>query len=231
MKRLTLRGDDMTMPSPPMPLPGGLSWGAQFYVLDLSTAKAASADVVLELDIPNPIDDYDLSVTTAWGWYGSQNPVGSTSERVVIRNAPHCAILQVYADNLYGLSGQPPQLRATVTKKAKAPDDDAGAPALPPAPSGAAGVVATTPNGASVGFAPSQIVLTQGSSLTFVNGDSMTHDVTATDENKAGKPLFKSPYTNGGSTSQVAGVDKLDPGTYEFICSLHSNMQGSLTIF
>ena len=227
MKRLTLRGDDMVMPS--AGVPGGLGWGAQFYVLDLSTAKAAAADVVLELEIANPIDDYDLSVTTAWGWYGSQNPAGATSERVVIRNAPHCSILQVYGDNLYGLTQQPPRLHAIVTKAVDEPDPASG-PGLPPPPAGVAGVITAPPSATSTGFAPPTIVLPQGSTLTFVNADSMTHDIAAEDERK-GEPLFKAAYTSGGgNTAEVEGVEKLKPGTYPFICSLHSQMQGELRI-
>ena len=226
MKRLTLRGDDMLMPS--AGIPGGLGWGAQFYLLDLSTAKAAAADVVLELEIPNPIDDYDLSVTTAWGWYGSQKGPGATTERVVIRNAPHCAILQVYGDNLYGLTQQAPRLTAKVTKSVDDSETD-GAPTPPAPPAGAAGVVATTPNGASVGFVSPRIVLTQGSSLTFFNGDSMTHDV-ASAKTRKGRPLFKADYTDGGASNPVAGVENLKPGTYPFICSLHTSMEGELTI-
>jgi plastocyanin len=227
MKRLTLAGDTTLMPS--AGVPGGLGWGAQYYVLDLSTSGARSGDVVLELDIPNPLDDYDLSVTTSWGWYGSQNPQGATQERVIIRDAPHCAILQVYGDNLYGISGQPPRLTAHVRKNASADGGGTG-PSAPPAPKGGAGVVATTPNGASVGFVPLAVALPQGSTLTFVNGDSMTHDVTATDERR-GEPLFSSPFTDGGAASEVAGVEDLKPGTYPFNCSLHTNMQGALTIF
>lgn len=227
VKRLTLAGDSMVMPS--AGLPGGLAWGAQFYVLDLSTSGAAAADVVLELGIPNPLDDYDLSVTTAWGWYGSQNPQGATSERVVIRDVPHCAILQVYGDNLYGVTGQPPRLDATVTK---APDDPGGepGPGLPAPPAGAAGVVAVPPEGTVAGFVAPAVVLPQGSTLTLVNGDTMTHDVSSADRTKSGQRLFKSDFTSAGGASEVKGVEGLKPGSYGFICSLHPNMKGELTI-
>ena len=226
MRRLTLAGDDRTMPS--AGLAGGLGWGAQFYVLDLSTSKARSADVVLELEIPNPLDDYDLSVTTAWGWYGSQNPTGATSERVVINDAPHCAILQVYGENLYAVSGQAPRLTAKIAKAADKPADNEQADPSPPG-AGAAGFVVTTPNATTVGFAPSTIVLTKGSSLRFANGDSMTHDITAIKQ-KRRKPVFSSGYTDGGTASEVKGVAALPAGAYPFACSLHTNMQGSLRI-
>ena len=226
MRRLTPAGHNMIMPT--AGIPGGLAWGAQFYRLDLSTSGARAANVVFELKIPNPVDDYDLSVTTGWGWYGSQSPQGATSERVVLRNVPQCAILQVYADNLYGVSQQPPSLTAKVVKTV--PKPGAGPiPQLPSPSSGAAGVVATPPQGTVLGFAPPRVVLTKGSTLTFVNGDSTTHDVTAT-ATRSGTPLFRADYTNGGASSEVKGVKNLPAGTYPFVCSLHSNMTGELRV-
>ena len=113
IKRLTEAGDALKLPA--AGLPGNLAWGAQFYVLDLTQSRAAKADVTVTLSIPVPTDDYDLSVTTPWGWYGSQKPQGATTEAVTIRNAPHCAILQTYGDNLYAVSGQAPSLSVQVT--------------------------------------------------------------------------------------------------------------------
>lgn len=81
-------------------VPGNFVWGAQTWVVDLSPSRAATADVTLDLDWALPTDDYDLSVTTAWGYYGSDNPQGATRERVVIPDVPHCAILQVAGDNM-----------------------------------------------------------------------------------------------------------------------------------
>lgn len=225
IKRLTLAGDRVLMPT--SGVPGNLAWGAQFYVLDLSTWGARSADVVLKLDIPNPIDDYDLSVTTGWGWYGSQRNQGATSERVVVRNAPHCAVLQVYADNLYGVSQTPPTLTAKVVRKVSQPKDGSGGGGTP-APA-AQGVVTAGPEATSAGFAPPVVALPQGSTLTFVNGDTMTHDVTS-EAKQDGAPLFKAPFTGSGTTSAVKGVEDLKAGTYPFFCSLHTQMKGQLTI-
>jgi hypothetical protein len=93
---------------------GNLGWGAQGYVLDLSALGAAAADVTVDLQMPSPLDDYDLSVTAPWGWYGSDAPQGAVQERVVVEDAPHCALLWVYADNLYGITGGRPTLRLTI---------------------------------------------------------------------------------------------------------------------
>jgi type 1 glutamine amidotransferase len=80
--------------------PGNLAWGAQTWVVDLSPSRAATAAVTIDLDWALPTDDCDLSVTTTWGYYGSDNPAGATRERVVIADVPHCAILQVAGDNM-----------------------------------------------------------------------------------------------------------------------------------
>lgn len=81
-------------------IPGNLAWGGQTWVVDLSPTRSATADVTIDLEWALPTDDYDLSVTTAWGFYGSDNGVGAPREQVVIEDVPHCAILQVAGDNL-----------------------------------------------------------------------------------------------------------------------------------
>jgi hypothetical protein len=110
-RRLTEKGDRQTVAAGAV---GGLQWGAQHWVLDLSRTRAERADVTVDLSWPVPVDDYDLSVTTGWGFYGSHAPVGATSERVVLRGVPHCAVLQTYADNMYAVSGEAPTITASV---------------------------------------------------------------------------------------------------------------------
>jgi type 1 glutamine amidotransferase len=111
IRRLTPSGDEVALATG---LPGGFAWGAQGYVLDLSEAAAASADITLTLELPTPLDDYDLSVTTPWGWYGSRAWLGATTEQVTIADAPHCAVLWAYADNALALTRQQPILRVDV---------------------------------------------------------------------------------------------------------------------
>jgi len=96
-------------------LPGNLAWGGQTWVVDLSPSRAETADVTIDLTWTLPTDDYDLSVTTAWGYYGSDNAVGSTHEQVVIREVPHCAILQVAGDNMAApsMSGTTASIKVT----------------------------------------------------------------------------------------------------------------------
>jgi hypothetical protein len=96
-------------------LPGNLSWGAQTWVVDLSGAKAATADVTVDLSWPLPMDDYDLSVTTAWGVYGAHEMIGGTAEHLVLKDVPTCAILHVVGDNLYAVGQQGPTASVKVT--------------------------------------------------------------------------------------------------------------------
>jgi type 1 glutamine amidotransferase len=110
-RALTEKGDTVPLNAG---IPGGLGWGAQHWVLDLSRTKAAKADVTVTLAWPTPTDDYDLSVTTAWGFYGSHELPGVTSEKLVLKNVPHCGLLQAYGDNMYAASFQAPTLSATV---------------------------------------------------------------------------------------------------------------------
>ena len=39
-----------------------------------------------------------------------------------------------------------------------------------------------------------------------------------------------SELAGGGETVPVAGVEKLEPGTYEFLCEPHPNMKGTLQV-
>jgi type 1 glutamine amidotransferase len=111
-RALTEKGDSQSVAAGVV---GGLQWGAQHWILDLSRSKAQRADVTVRLTWPVPVDDYDLSVSTAWGFYGSHAAPGVTSEELVLRGVPHCANLQTYAENMYAVSGEAPTLTASVT--------------------------------------------------------------------------------------------------------------------
>ena len=81
-----------------------------------------------------------------------------------------------------------------------------------------AGAVVVGPGGAVVGYDTKVVVITQGTSLTFVNLDEIAHTVTSVARRADGSPLF-SGNALPGTTSAVAGTDKLAPGTYSFYCS------------
>ncbi|HEX2084433.1 MAG TPA: cupredoxin domain-containing protein [Solirubrobacteraceae bacterium] len=71
-------------------------------------------------------------------------------------------------------------------------------------------------------FDPAEVTIDRGERVTFGNRDISVHDVVGDG--------FRSPRTDPGRDSQVSGVESLGPGRYPFVCSLHSNMQGTLVV-
>jgi plastocyanin len=75
----------------------------------------------------------------------------------------------------------------------------------------------------------------EGAILRFQNNDSVTHNVTAEQPGPDGKALFRSGNLQGvpappGDIVDVNGTQFLSIGTYEFVCTIHPNMEGTLTI-
>jgi plastocyanin len=79
-------------------------------------------------------------------------------------------------------------------------------------------------------FVVSEATIDQGGSVTFMNFDVLTHDVTARGRGPDGAPLFYSPFTPSGGSSTVGGTQYLASGDYPFLCSLHPEMQGTLRV-
>jgi polyvinyl alcohol dehydrogenase (cytochrome) len=101
-----------------------------------------------------------------------------------------------------------------------------GLPELPALPGGTGGVsVALAGPGsfASTYYTP-VAVMAKGSPLQFLNVDVPLHDVVSTEG------LFSSPLIGLGQTTPVAGTEKLPTGQYNFFCSLHRNMTGTLIV-
>lgn len=78
-------------------------------------------------------------------------------------------------------------------------------------------------------YATPNVSIEQGESLSFLNLDVMNHDVTAADK-EGGEPLFSTPLIGPGQEVPVAGAEDLGPGSYRFVCSVHPNMEGNLTV-
>jgi plastocyanin len=105
-----------------------------------------------------------------------------------------------------------------------------------PLPEGTVNVVAG-PQAAVTDYVTQQLVSTAGTVVTFANIDTTTHDVTSRATRtvvikgrKKQVPLFASPITSNGELTKIVGTDKLKPGTYDFFCSLHPAMTGTLTV-
>jgi plastocyanin len=100
----------------------------------------------------------------------------------------------------------------------------------PPAAHAAQHVVDVTTLGE---FSPGTLVpvrILEGDRLLLVNtdypGEQSIHDlVHAVDQ-----PLFASTEVNTGQTSEVFGVEELEPGTYPFYCFIHPDLAGTLVV-
>ncbi|HEX6391293.1 MAG TPA: plastocyanin/azurin family copper-binding protein [Solirubrobacteraceae bacterium] len=78
-------------------------------------------------------------------------------------------------------------------------------------------------------YANPNITIAQGEKVTFHNADTLLHDVTST-QTLDGKALFASPLTDPGKDSVVDGTQYLTTGSYPYICSLHPDMTGTITV-
>jgi plastocyanin len=78
-------------------------------------------------------------------------------------------------------------------------------------------------------FWPADITIFQGDSLTLVNADTEVHDVSASDWIN-GHRMFQSAAIGPAKTAKVLGVESLSPSVYPFVCSLHADMVGTLTV-
>lgn len=106
----------------------------------------------------------------------------------------------------------------------------------------AQGAVVAGPGSFQAGYATPVSLAAPGGGLTFHNLDLPQHNVvalheTGPDDNPwcgghvTGEcPAFWSPLIGLGETAEVEGLDGLDLGTYEFYCTLHPWMEGTLVV-
>jgi len=80
-------------------------------------------------------------------------------------------------------------------------------------------------------YDPKELTVTQGQTILVDNVDAMPHTVTngegASDEN-AGK-LFDTSIINGGESAVMETAD-IEPGTYNYYCTVHPYMTGTLIV-
>ncbi len=79
-------------------------------------------------------------------------------------------------------------------------------------------------------FYTGSVSIDQGEKVTFTNLDSVEHDVTAATKGADGKPLFNSPLEGPGGSGGVAGTEFLTTGSYDFSCSIHPFMHGTIQV-
>ena len=68
------------------------------------------------------------------------------------------------------------------------------------------------------------MTISKGGTASYINVDAVRHNVASTDG------LFRSELAGTGETVPVAGTEKLEPGTYQFICEPHPGMKGQLVV-
>ncbi len=94
----------------------------------------------------------------------------------------------------------------------------AGAAALPAASARAAEIEVKIDNFA---FAPQRIAVKAGTTVTWINADDAPHTVVSTTK------LFKSSALD---TTDKFSFTFATPGTYEYFCSLHPHMTGTVVV-
>lgn len=107
------------------------------------------------------------------------------------------------------------------------PADAAGAESQAMA---ATGQVVAGPGGAFTTYGTPLAVLPEGEQAGFTNLDIASHDVRSVARDDNGDYLFESALVGLGSNVPVEGTEDVAPGTYDFYCSLHPNMTGTLVV-
>ena len=78
---------------------------------------------------------------------------------------------------------------------------------------------------AAMNYATPAVTIGQGGKLIFSNLDTIAqHDLVGVGAS------FGTPLISAGEEAEVKGAEKLPPGTYQFRCTLHSWMRGTLTV-
>jgi len=104
-----------------------------------------------------------------------------------------------------------------------------GALALMSAPAAPAFEHPTEVTSLNYTFLPPDVTIHQGGRLVYRNVDIALHNVTSLAAGKNG-PLFTSDTIAAGQTTEVLGVHDLEPGVYDYTCTLHTFMTGSVTV-
>ena len=99
-------------------------------------------------------------------------------------------------------------------------DEDSGSSDQAPAPSAQSG--GTEVSMKNIKFDPETVTVKPGDTVTWVNDDSVDHDVTA-DDFKSGEPGGMS----GGATFKHKFTTA---GTFDYVCSVHPGMEGSVVV-
>jgi plastocyanin len=73
----------------------------------------------------------------------------------------------------------------------------------------------------NMAFSPASLTVTAGTTVTWTNNDGMTHTVTANDNS-----FDSGNITTGSKFSKVFST----VGTYQYHCTIHSTMKGTIVV-
>lgn len=221
--RLTYAGESVTPATPQGPVYFGKT--VRRYVLDLSGGTKHTADLGIGLSWELRAEDYDLDITTPWGFGGSDavQPAAKPYESASLERVPHCTRFLVGVYNHHAATGR--GLRLTI---------NVDTPPPPPPGNTTPGTRAATvspPGATTVGFAVTELVIVEGGSVSMTNADLTSHNIACADP-KPGTyfPLCYSEHAEPGQTVETTGVAQLPPGTYPMICELHPQMAATLRV-
>lgn len=79
-------------------------------------------------------------------------------------------------------------------------------------------------------YLPDELTIKVGTGLHFTNFDPEPHNLIASRNGPKGSPLFSTDTIGAATTVAIKGTDKLAPGTYDFFCTLHPEMVGTLFV-
>lgn len=77
-------------------------------------------------------------------------------------------------------------------------------------------------------FIPAEITIAKGEPLEYTNLEPTPHNMIALRLGRDGKPVFRTDTVGAGTTVPVVGVEKLVPGVYDYVCTLHPRMFGTV---
>ncbi|MEO2106963.1 MAG: ThuA domain-containing protein [Actinomycetota bacterium] len=89
--------------------------------------------------------------------------------------------------------------------------------------------VVTAPAGSLV-FVPNINLVPEGQGLMLFNGDTLDHNIQSRETDANRRPLFRSEFASSGGMASVIGVADLEPGDYEYFCTIHGGMTGTVTV-
>ena len=105
-------------------------------------------------------------------------------------------------------------------------DDDSGSAdtqeQTAPAPEAEGGGGATEVSMVGIKFDPAKVTVKAGDTVTWVNNDTVGHDVTG-DDFKSGEP---GAMQNGDTFEQSFDT----AGTFDYVCTVHPGMEGTVTV-